>query len=60
MLQPKKQISKKLDKYLKTSFKQELEKQKEDELNQFKPNYIPTSNKYKKQALGGYLIKNKK
>ena len=50
MLQPKKSTSKKeLDKYLKSSFKQELESQKQDEINQFKSNYTPTSNKYKKQ-----------
>lgn len=47
MLQPKKSTSKKeLDKYLKSFFKQELEKQKQDENNPFKP---PISNKYKRQ-----------
>ena len=49
MLQPKKPISKDLDKFLKSKFKKELDNQKKDELNQFKPDYVPASNKYKKQ-----------
>ena len=49
MLQPKKPISKDLDKFLKSKFKKELDNQKKDELNQFKPDYVPISNKYKKQ-----------
>jgi hypothetical protein len=42
-------VSRDLDKFLKTRFKKELENQKQDKANQFNSNYVPTSDKYKKQ-----------